>query len=284
MTESVSTTFGEAEVRLRSYREPGGDPGWFGPDSMAWRVHADLGSMLVGGFAALLLQTLHPLVMQGVADHSNYREDPLGRLRRTAEFLAATTYGGDALASQAVRQVRSIHGHVRGVAPDGRRYRASDPDLVTYVHVTEVWNFLRSYQRYSRHPLLLAEKNQYLEEEAVVARRLGATWAPTSTAAVREYFRRIRPELRRSEAAVAAVRFLRAPIGRTPVEMAAHSAIVEAAIDLLPPFARRELRLGRPLLYRQGLVRPAAATMALLLHWSLGESPVLAAARERAAG
>jgi len=237
--------------------------------------------MLVGGLAALLLQTLHPLVMQGVADHSSYREDPLGRLRRTAEFLAATTYGGDELANDAVRQVRSIHGRVRGLAPDGRSYRAADPDLVAYVHVTEVWSFLRAYQRYSGHPLLLVEKNRYLEEEAAVARRLGARSVPTTTQQVRDYFRSVRPELRRTPAAVTAVQFLRRPIGRSAFELAAHSAIVEAGIDLLPPFARRELRLFRPLCYRRTVVRPAATTISLVLHWSLGESPVLAAARER---
>jgi hypothetical protein len=78
---------------IQIYREPAGDQGWFGPDSMTWKVHARLGPMLVGGLSALMLQTLHPLVVQGVADHSNYREDPLGRLLRTADFIALTTYG-----------------------------------------------------------------------------------------------------------------------------------------------------------------------------------------------
>src|SRR5580693_5205843 len=112
--DRVRATVGDRRRQLSRYREPQGDPGWFGPHSVTWNVHSQLGPMLVGGMSALLLQSLHPLVVQGVADHSNYREDPFGRLQRTADFIAATTYGSDALASSAVRQVRAIHGRIRG--------------------------------------------------------------------------------------------------------------------------------------------------------------------------
>ncbi len=267
---------------MRGYREPAGDPGWFGPDSVAWRVHAEFGTMLVGGFSALLLQTLHPLVMQGVADHSNYREDPLGRFRRTAGFLGATTYGSDALAREAVRRVRSIHRRVRGVTPDGRSYSASDPALITYVHVTEVWSFLRAYQRYALRPLPADDENRYLEEAAVVARRLGAISVPTSMTEVREYLREVRPELHRTPASDEAVRFLRASVARAPWDVVAHRTVFEAAIDLLPPFARHELRLWRPGCWRLAVVRPTATTLSFLFHWSRPEPPVLGAARERA--
>lgn len=67
------------------YESPAGDPGLFGPDSLCWRVHGDFTSMLVGGIAALLLQALHPLALAGVWDHSRFREDLLGRLRRTGQ-------------------------------------------------------------------------------------------------------------------------------------------------------------------------------------------------------
>jgi hypothetical protein len=83
------------------------EPGWFGPDSMTWRIHADR-SMLVGGLRALYLQVLHPLAMAGVAEHSAYREGPLGRLARTGRFVAATTYGTSAEAERAVGAVRTL--------------------------------------------------------------------------------------------------------------------------------------------------------------------------------
>ncbi|MGH9304463.1 MAG: oxygenase MpaB family protein, partial [Acidimicrobiales bacterium] len=130
---SVASTFDERGRgrRLGSFADPPGDPGWFGPSSIAWKVHAQLGPMLIGGLSSLMLQTLHPLVMRGVADHSGYRKDPFGRFRRTADFIAATTYGSDEMAWRAVHRVRRMHDEVRGCAGDGRPYVASDPDLLT---------------------------------------------------------------------------------------------------------------------------------------------------------
>jgi uncharacterized protein (DUF2236 family) len=279
----VHDTLGKRRRPLQLYKEPAGDPGWFGPDSMTWTVHARLGPMLVGGLSALLLQTLHPLVVQGVADHSNYREDPLGRLQRTADFIALTTYGSHAAASDAVQQVRAIHGRVRGTTASGRRYRATDPALLTYVHVTEVWSFLRAYQRYSQHPLLAAEKDQYLAEVALVGRRLGGASVPESVAEVRAYLRDLQPELQRGLEADKIVRFLRRPPPDSSVlERAAHRTIIEAGIDLLPGFARRELGFVRPAGIRLMAVRPAAAVLSQALHWSVGEAPMLAMATERA--
>jgi uncharacterized protein (DUF2236 family) len=239
--------------------------------------------MLVGGLSALLLQTLHPLVVQGVADHSNYLEDPLGRLQRTADFIALTTYGSDTAAADAVQQVRVIHGRVRGTTASGRQYRATDPALLTYVHVTEVWSFLRAYQRYSQHPLLAAEKNQYLSEVAVVARKLGGAGVPESVEEVRTYLRDLRPELRRGVEAEKIVRFLlRPPPESSVLHRAAHRTIIEAGIDLLPGFARSELGFVRPAGLRLMAVRPAAAALSQVLHWSVGEAPMLAMAAERA--
>ncbi|MGH9299136.1 MAG: oxygenase MpaB family protein [Acidimicrobiales bacterium] len=280
---SVRRTFGREDEAIleRTYGSPTGDPGWFGPRSIAWQVHGDLGPMLVGGLSALFLQTLHPLVMQGVADHSGYRGDPFGRLRRTASFIAGTTYGGEELAQQLVREVRRVHGQVRGTTPDGRTYRASDPFLLTYVHVTEVWSFLRAYQRYSGHPLLVAEKNRYLGEMAVVARNLGAFDVPVTTASVRRYLWEVRPLLAGTDTAREAALYLRKRVGSTLPERAAHAAIVEAAIDLLPPFARAELRMLRPPGYSVTLVRPSATVLAAYLRWALGESPVARAASSR---
>lgn len=282
LDERVTATLGKRRSPLQVYSGPPGDPGWFGPDSMTWKVHGRLGPMLVGGFSALLLQALHPLVVQGVADHSNYQEDPLGRLQRTADFIALTSYGSDAVASQAVQHVRAIHGRVRGTTASGRRYRATDPALLTYVHVTEVWGFLRAYQRYSQHPLLGGEKDQYLSEVSVVARRLGARAVPGSVEEVRAYLRRLRPELVRGVEAEKVVRFLLRAQAVPLLERAAHRTIVEAAIDLLPAFARRELGLSRPVGLRLMAVRPAAKVLSEALHWSVGGAPMIAMATERA--
>src|SRR5690606_19920449 len=104
----------------------------FGPQSACWKVHGDFTSMLIGGVGALLLQMLHPLALAGVVDHSNFRQDMLGRLRRTGQFVAGTTYGNTADAERLIARVRQIHAAVSGLAPDGRPYAASDPHLLTW--------------------------------------------------------------------------------------------------------------------------------------------------------
>jgi uncharacterized protein (DUF2236 family) len=105
--------------------------------------------MFPGGIRALLLQSLHPLAMAGVAGHSGFKGDPWGRLQRTSEFLATTTFGTVEHATKQIQRVRRIHERVRGTAPDGRPYAASDPHLLRWVHITEADSFLTAYQRYA---------------------------------------------------------------------------------------------------------------------------------------
>jgi uncharacterized protein (DUF2236 family) len=138
------------DVRARVHEAPG--PRWFGPDRPIRRVHGDT-AMFVGGLRALLLQSLHPLAMAAVAEHSDYRSDPWGRLQRTSTFIATTTYGTARDAQRAVDKVRGVHRRVHGTAPDGRPYRADDPHLLDWVHVAEVDSFLRCHQRYGTAPL-----------------------------------------------------------------------------------------------------------------------------------
>ncbi len=279
---SVQATLGQRRLPLRAYSGPAGDPGWFGPESITWKVHSQLGPMLIGGLSALLLQSLHPLVVQGVTDHSNYREDPFGRLRRTADFIASTTYGSDALATEAVRRVRAIHGRIHGVTVDGRPYSASDSALLTYVHVTEVWSFLRAYHRYSQNPLLLDEKNRYLAEMSVVAERLGAREVPNTTDEVRSYLRDVGAELEYGAEAVAVVKFILTAHRSSTFERFAQRMLTEAAMDLMPNVARSKLPYLRPYSYRLGIVRPAATGLCLTLRRTVGEAPMLKMAAERA--
>lgn len=247
------------------------DPGWFGPGSATWRVHGDL-SMFVGGLRALLLQTLHPLAMAGVADHSDYRADPWGRLHRTGEFVAATTYGSSAAAERATAAVRRVHERVVGSAPDGRPYAATDPHLVTWVHVTEVDSFLAAHQRYGAHPLDPADADRYVAEMSRVCAALGGEPAPTDVDELRAWIHRVRPELAVGAQARDAVRFLLAP----PVPLAARGAygvISAAAVGLLPGWARRKLWVPAAPLADPLVVRPATRALLGGLGWALGPPP-----------
>ena len=194
------------------YTDPPGDAGLFGPDSVTWRVHGHP-SAIIGGFSSLMLQALHPLVMAGVAEHSTYKEDPLGRLGRTASFVGGTTYGSTEVAEAMIATVKAVHRHVRGIAPDGRPYVATDPELVTWVHVAEMGSILWAHRRYHR-PVRGTDLDRYFEETAVVAEKLGGTGIPRSRAEVRDYFHDIRGELVADTQAIEALAFIMQPMGR----------------------------------------------------------------------
>jgi uncharacterized protein (DUF2236 family) len=281
----VARSLAGDRLPFEQYTDPPGDPGLFGPGSATWRVHADP-SMLVGGLAALLLQTLHPLAMAGVAEHSNYVDDPLGRLSRTGSFVTGTTYGSTETAEQLLALVRRIHRTVRGTAPDGRPYSAADGALVTWVHVTEVANFLRAHQRFTPFPVRGDQADRYVHEMAVIAERLGGEDVPRSRVAVRVYLRGVRPQLAVGDQAREAVSFLIRPMrgrGVNPVMTAAHQVVIQAAIGLLPGWARDMLDLPAPSLASQAVVLPAAHALLGALRFTGGEPNALVEARRRCA-
>jgi len=224
---------------LDRYQLQPGDPGLFGPGSIVWRVHSDLPTLLFGGHSSLLLQSLHPRVMAGVVDHSTMAGDLVPRLLRTARFVLWTTFGGTELAESAISDVRRVHGRIRGRTSEGVAYSANDPELLTYVHVAEVWSLLRAYQRYSTRPLLRAEKDRYLAEIATIAERLGARRVPRTVADVRQFLGSVEHELVMTEASAGAFDLLDEPISQHPFEVALHRILHAAALDLLPDFAQR---------------------------------------------
>jgi uncharacterized protein (DUF2236 family) len=246
-------------------------PRWFGEDRPIRVVHADT-SMFIGGLRALMLQTLHPLAMAGVAQHSDYRADPWGRLQRTADFLTATTFGSATVADATVRRVIAVHRTVRGTAPDGREYEAGDPHLLRWVHLAEVDSFLAAHTRFGRESLDQAGRDGYVEDMAVVARKLGVPAPPTSERGVRDQLRLFRSELRGTREAREAVRYL---LLSTPLPIAArgpYGILGAAAVSLLPRWARWPLRLPNLPLVEAVAVRPAAELTMRTLRWSLSSA------------
>ncbi|MBB3007011.1 oxygenase MpaB family protein [Cupriavidus alkaliphilus] len=262
------------------YDNPPGDAGLFGPEAVCWRVHADFPAMLAGGVSALLLQTLHPLALAGVWDHSSFRTDMQGRLGRTAQFIAGTTYGSRADAMALIERVRRIHTGVSGVAPDGRPYAASDPALLTWVHVAEVSSFLAGYLRYVG-PLGAAEQDRYFAEVARIAELLGAAEVPRSRAEVDAYLESMRPALLASERTREVVRLVRKMPVANPLLQPAVSIMTDAGIALLPPWARRQLDLDGPSIRRSAALA-GMHVLAPALRWALGAG-LAARARRRVA-
>ena len=226
--------------RSRIHDTPG--PRWFAEDRPIRRVHADA-SMFVGGLRALLLQSLHPLAMAGVAQHSDYRGDPWGRLQRTSTFLAVTTFGTATDAQRAVDKVRGIHRRVRGQAPDGRDYRADDPHLLEWVHIAEVDSFLQAYQLYGAAPLDQAGRDDYVADTARVAAALGVLDPPRTEAELRSRLAGYRSELSSTEAAREAARFLLITPPLSLLARAPYGVLAASAVSMLPPWARLPLRL-----------------------------------------
>lgn len=239
----------------------------FAPDSVVWRVHGDVGSMMVGGVASLLLQMLHPAVLAGVWDHSNFRQDMHGRLRRTARFIATTTYGEASQAQAAIATMRRVHDRVSGTLPDGTPYSANDSTLLAWVHVTETSSFLDAWIRYGEPLMPLAEQDRYFAQMAQVGTALGADPVPRSRREARDLLARMRPQLkvdaRTREVADLILAGRGAPaMGEMPRRLA-----MAAAVDLLPAWAR-EMHALRVSPIEKPLVRAGTFGVAQTLRWA----------------
>ena len=251
-----------------NYSEPAGDPGLFGPDAVCWRIHSDFPAMLCGGISALMLQMLHPLALAGVWDHSNFREDMLGRLRRTSQFVAATTFAPTDEAERLIERVRRIHTQVNGTAPDGRAYSAEDPELLTWVHVCEVYSFMRGYLRYKNPNLSLRTQDAYYAEVALIAEKLGAQQVPSSVSEIEGYLQGMRPELVYGQRTATVMQALfNAPTPSTFTRPMGRS-MTFSGFDLLPDWAiqMNPHPVSRP---QRALARAAVMGMAPTLRWSL---------------
>lgn len=244
------------------------EPGWFDDDAPIRRVHADA-SMFVGGLRALLFQSLHPRAMAGVAQHSDFRHDPWGRLQRTADFLAATTFGPASQAQRAVDIVHRVHERVVGTTRDGEPYAANDPHLLRWVHVAELDSFLAAHDRFGEQPLVGVERDEYVANSAVVARALGVIEPPTTERGLRRQLDEFRPELRGTREAREAARYL---LLQPPLPMAGrapYGLIAAASLSLMPVWTRWPLRLPWMPMSEATLGRAVGDAVTKALRWAI---------------
>ena len=242
------------------------EPGWFDADAPIRRVHGDA-SMFIGGLRALLFQSLHPRAMAGVAQHSDYRNDPWGRLQRTADFLAATTFGPATQAERAVATVHRVHRHVVGTTRHGEPYAANDPHLLSWVHLAELDSFLTAHDRFGADPLRGAERDAYVADSAVVARALGVIDPPVTEAGLRAQLDAFRPELRGSREAREAARYLLVTPPLPILGRAAYGLIAAASVSLMPAWTRWPLRLPWLPLSEATLARAIGEGVTATLRW-----------------
>jgi len=230
-------------------------------------------SSFVGGVRALLLQALHPEVAAGVADHSQYETDPLGRLNRTSLFVTTANYGSMPEVEAAVRIVRQAHKPVSGTSERGIRYSANQPQLGAWVHNTLTDSFLEAYQTFC-HGLTAQEADQFVQEQAKIGELLGVTELPLTASELRNWVTE-HPSLSDSEALRSAWDFLRKPPLQAG-QLLGYKVVRAAAVATLPS----ELAQLAGTSSRRGAVVGGQCIVSSL-RWAMKHSPAWKAALDR---
>jgi uncharacterized protein (DUF2236 family) len=269
------------------YGGPPGDPGLLGPDSISWEINADLASVSQAGLPAIVLEILHPSVVAGVQDLSNYRQDPFQRARATLGYVLTTTFGNTEAATRVIEHVKHVHSFVNGTRPDGLPYRALDPELIAWVHTCIPWMILRTYEQ-TKRPLSRQEQDRYLSEQAVIGRMGGADWVPTTAAELEDYVEAMRPKLSVNAQTREFIDFLMTspffPDLPGPVDRQLHRFAIYAGMSRAPMWARELIGYDRPSTLTRRLMGPALQFDARQTRWAFGTPRYVQLGRERAAG
>jgi uncharacterized protein (DUF2236 family) len=240
---------------------------------VTWRVIGDVTAML-GGIRALLIQSAHPEVVAGVAEHSSYRDDPLGRLSRTTAYVTATAYGAMPEVEAALRVVRRAHQPVEGVSERNVPYSANDTDHASWVHNVLVDSFLTAYRTFGPSPLTEAEADQFVIENQALGKQLRALDLPGTANSLSDWVAN-HPDVAPSEAMFDTLSFLADPPLPRPANVG-YRRLFAAALTTIPDPIRSVL--GQEPARFSGFV--GSATMSML-RWSLGASPSWWLALER---
>ena len=265
---------------LADFATPQGDAGLFGPDSVAWQVHANFTAMMVGGLSSLIVQSLHPRALAAVWDHSDFRHKLKERLGRTAYFVAATTYGSEALALNTIRRVNTIHANICGNDLQGRPYVANEPELIRWVHLVEVTSFLAAYQHLAKQPLSPQACDQYIAEMARVGHLLGAVDLPLTYATAQAELLGFADVLRFDARAQEILQVIQA----YPVDVWDKpwmALILKCAFDVMPPWVLALLGQSAACVVQKQATRLAVQLSAEPVQWMLNQQGVSAIARQR---
>jgi uncharacterized protein (DUF2236 family) len=257
--------FAHADDPLADTLSHEGDPGLFGPDSITWEVMGDV-TGFIGGIRALLIQAAHPEVVAGVFDHSRYREDPLGRLSRTSNYVTATSYGAMPEVEAAIRIVRAAHRRVRGISHRGIAYTADDPAFAAWVHNALTDSFLACARAFGPRALTTEEADRFVQEQARIGRLLDADPIPETAADLSRWIAE-HPAIAPSPGMREAVAFLRQP-PLDPAVKVGYQVLASAAVATIPPRILAVLGM-QP---RPGALAVGRASMRAM-RWALGSSP-----------
>jgi len=272
-----------SKSNLDDFMSPKGDRGLFGPESIIWRVHANFTAMMVGGLSSLMVQSLHPRALSAVWDHSDFRNKLKDRLGRTAYFVAATTYGSEAMAMAVIRRVNTIHANIRGRDLQGRPYIANEPALIRWVHLAEASSFLNAYQHLSKRPLSEPDCDQYIFEMARIGHLLGAidlplTWQSTQ-AELAGYFNELRFD-DRSREILRVVENYQTDLLDKPFML----LMLKAAFDVMPSWVLQLIEKQSSCRFQTQATKLALNFGSEPIQWMLDKQGVCAVARQRVNG
>ena len=269
------------------YGGPPGDPGLIGPGSLSWEINADLASVSQAGLPAIVLEILHPSVVAGVQDLSNYREDPFQRARATLGYVLTTTFGNTEAATALIEHVKHVHSYVNGTRPDGVPYRALDPELIGWVHTCIPWMIMRAFE-HTKRPLSQAERDRYLAEQAVIGRMGGADRVPTTAAELDDYVEAMRPRLSVNAQTREFIDFLiTSPFFGDlpgPLDRQLHRFAIYAGMSRAPQWARELIVFDHPSAMARRLMAPVLQFDARRLRWAFGTPRYVELASRRASG
>ena len=269
-----------ASSSLEEFKSPVGDPGLFGPQSVAWKVHAHFSAMMVGGLSSLMIQALHPRALAAVWDHSNFRHQLKARLGRTALFVAATTYGSVDLATRHILRVNAIHAKIRGIDLKGQAYSANEPHLLRWVHLVETISFLNAYQHLSLQPLSVSDCDRYVVEMNKVGEMLGATNLPVTFSDAKLAMAQYEPELvfdQRTRETLKSIESYSVDLTEKPF----FALILSASFDIVPHWLLEILQRKSNSCLQINARRLALQIASQPIQWMLDEQGVSAVSKRR---
>ena len=273
LTETAVGLFSHAPDPLEETFQYPDDPGLFGPKSTTWKIMGDVSSF-IGGIRALLIQAAHPEVAAGVANHSTYRDDPLGRLSRTASYVTATAFGAMPEVEKSIKMVASAHRPVSGTSSRGEKYSAGNPEMAAWVHNALIDSFLVSYQNFGPFLLKDEEADSYVYEQTNLGKLMKASPLPENAASLSCWLSE-NPKVGSSKEGAEAVSFLKKP----PLPfftLVAYKILFNAAVATMP----KELRAAIGVTPKKGAIT-AGNFLTKVLGYALGFSPAWAAALDR---
>tara|TARA_B110000438_G_scaffold297417_1_gene343772 strand:- start:425 stop:1351 length:927 start_codon:yes stop_codon:yes gene_type:complete len=273
LTKTAVGLFSHAPDPLENTFDYPNDPGIFGPDSTTWKIMGDVSSF-IGGIRALLVQAAHPEVASGVADHSNYRDDPLGRLSRTASYVTCTAFGSNPEVNSSIKMVRFSHKEITGTSERGKTYSAYNPEMAAWVHNALIDSFLVAYQEFGPSTLGKEEADSYVAEQTNLGNLMGADPLPDNAKSLSLWLSE-HPMLGESKAGLEAISFLNKPPLPLPTRLA-YKVLFNAAVSTLPESLCSALALEpKPGAQKAGI------TLTKIIRSALGFSPAWAAALDR---